>query len=240
MKVLGYIRVSSNKQVNEGSSLLNQKTMIEDYCLRNRYELLDILNDEGVSGLKRDRNGLNDLMGKIKKDKVEMVVVYSLSRLGRRMKDVIEIIDFMNSNNVRFISLKENFDNNGIMGKLLLNIMGSVNEFEVGIMGERIRDVKRYKKSNKEVFGGRLLYGVNEIDGKLIENNIELEVINLMIELREIGFSYQKVADYLNGENIKAKFDGIWYGSSVRMVLLNGVYNEMFEYVENDMSVEQT
>jgi DNA invertase Pin-like site-specific DNA recombinase len=76
MKVLGYIRVSSNKQVNEGSSLLNQKNMIEDYCLRNRYELLDILNDEGVSGLKRDRNGLNDLMSKIKKDKVEMVVVY--------------------------------------------------------------------------------------------------------------------------------------------------------------------
>jgi len=237
MKVLGYIRVSSNKQVNEGSSLLNQKNMIEDYCLRNRYELLDILNDEGVSGLKRDRNGLNDLMGKIKKDKVEMVVVYSLSRLGRRMKDVIEIIDYMNSNNVRFISLKENFDNNGIMGKLLLNIMGSVNEFEVGIMGERIRDVKRYKKSNKEVFGGRLLYGVNEVEGKLIENNIELEVINLMNELREIGFSYQRVADYLNGENIKAKFDGIWYGSSVRMVLLNGVYNEMFEYVENNVSV---
>ena len=237
MKVLGYIRVSSNKQVNEGSSLLNQKNMIEDYCLRNQYELLDILNDEGVSGLKRDRNGLNDLMSKIKKDKVEMVVVYSLSRLGRRMKDVIEIIDYMNSNNVRFISLKENFDNNGIMGKLLLNIMGSVNEFEVGIMGERIRDVKRYKKSNKEVFGGRLLYGVNEVEGKLIENNIELEVINLMNELREIGFSYQRVADYLNGENIKAKFDGIWYGSSVRMVLLNGVYNEMFEYVENNVSV---
>jgi site-specific DNA recombinase len=237
MNVLGYIRVSSNKQVNEGSSLLNQKNMIEDYCIRNKYELLDILNDEGVSGLKRDRNGLNDLMGKIKKDKVEMVVVYSLSRLGRRMKDVIEIIDYMNTNNVRFISLKENFDNNGIMGKLLLNIMGSVNEFEVGIMGERIRDVKRYKKNNKEVFGGRLLYGVNEIEGKLIENNIELEVINLMIKLREIGFSYQRVADYLNGENIKAKFDGIWYGSSVRMVLLNGVYNEMFEYVENNMSV---
>jgi len=237
MKVLGYIRVSSNKQVNEGSSLLNQKNMIEDYCLRNQYELLDILNDEGISGLKRDRNGLNDLMGKIKKDKVEMVVVYSLSRLGRRMKDVIEIIDYMNTNNVRFISLKENFDNNGIMGKLLLNIMGSVNEFEVGIMGERIRDVKRYKKSNKEVFGGRLLYGVNEVEGKLIENNIELEVINLMSELREIGFSYQRVADYLNGENIKAKFDGIWYGSSVRMVLLNGVYNQMFEYVEHNMSV---
>ena len=58
-----------------------------------------------------------------------------------------------------------------------------------------------------------------------------------MSELREIGFSYQRVADYLNGENIKAKFDGIWYGSSVRMVLLNGVYNEMFEYVENNMSV---
>jgi site-specific DNA recombinase len=230
MKVLGYIRVSSNKQVSEGSSLFNQKTMIEDYCIRNNYELLDILNDEGVSGLKRNRNGLNDLLDKIKKYKVDMVVVYSLSRLGRKMKDVIDIIDYMNTNNVRFISLKENFDNNGIMGKLLLNIMSSVNEFEVNIMGERISDVKKYKKVNREPFGGRLLYGVDEVDGKLVENWKELEVICLMNELRDIGFSFSRIADYLNDHNIKAKLNGKWYSSSVRMVLVNGVLNEMFYF----------
>ena len=177
MKVLGYIRVSSNKQVSEGSSLFNQKNMIEDYCIRNNYELLDILNDEGVSGLKRNRNGLNDLLDKIKKYKVDMVVVYSLSRLGRKMKDVI-----------------------------------------------------KYKKVNREPFGGRLLYGVDEVDGKLVENWKELEVICLMNELRDIGFSFSRIADYLNDHNIKAKLNGKWYSSSVRMVLVNGVLNEMFYF----------
>jgi len=159
-----------------------------------------------------------------------MLVVYSLSRLGRKMKDVIDIIDYMNTNNVRFISLKENFDNSGIMGKLLLNIMGSVNEFEVSVMGERISDVKKYKKVNREKFGGILLYGVDEIDGKLVENKEELEVLCLMNELREIGFSFKRIADYLNDGKVKAKLGGKWYGSSVRMVLVNGVLNEMFYY----------
>jgi len=230
MKTLGYIRVSSNKQVNDGSSLLNQKKMIEDYCKNNNCQLLNIIMDEGVSGMRRDRKGLNELLDIIKKDKIEMLVVYSLSRLGRKMKDVINIIDYMNTNNVRFISLKENFDNSGIMGKLLLNIMGSVNEFEVSVMGERISDVKKYKKVNREVFGGNLLYGVDEIDGKLVENKEELEVLCLMNELRDIGFSFQRIADYLNDGKVKAKLGGKWYGSSVRMVLVNGVLNEMFYY----------
>lgn len=186
--------------------------------------------DEGVSGMRRDRKGLNELLDIIKKDKIEMLVVYSLSRLGRKMKDVINIIDYMNTNNVTFISLKENFDNSGIMGKLLLNIMGSVNEFEVSVMGERISDVKKYKKVNREVFGGNLLYGVDEIDGKLVENKEELEVLCLMNELRDIGFSFQRIADYLNDGKVKAKLGGKWYGSSVRMVLVNGVLNEMFYY----------
>jgi len=230
MKTLGYIRVSSNKQVNDGSSLLNQKKMIEDYCKNNNCQLLNIIMDEGVSGMRRDRKGLNELLDIIKKDKIEMLVVYSLSRLGRKMKDVINIIDYMNTNNVRFISLKENFDNSGIMGKLLLNIMGSVNEFEVSVMGERISDVKKYKKVNREKFGGNLLYGVDEIDGKLVENKEELEVLCLMNELRDIGFSFQRIADYLNDGKVKAKLGGKWYGSSVRMVLVNGVLNEMFYY----------
>ena len=230
MKTLGYIRVSSNKQVNDGSSLLNQKKMIEDYCKNNNCQLLNIIMDEGVSGMRRDRKGLNELLDIIKKDKIEMLVVYSLSRLGRKMKDVIDIIDYMNTNNVRFISLKENFDNSGIMGKLLLNIMGSVNEFEVSVMGERISDVKKYKKVNREKFGGILLYGVDEIDGKLVENKEELEVLCLMNELRDIGFSFQRIADYLNDGKVKAKLGGKWYGSSVRMVLVNGVLNEMFYY----------
>lgn len=239
MKSIGYIRVSSIKQVNEGNSLFNQDKMIRDYCKNHNLDLIDIIKDEGVSGLKKDRSGIVDILTRVKKEKIDLLIVYSLSRLGRKMKDVIEIIDFLNNNNVRFISLKENFDNTGIMGKLLLNIMGSINEFEVNVMGERISDVKRYKKENKEKFGGRILYGVNENNGKLLVNHKEMEILYYINKLREVGYSYQRIADYLNDLKIKSKYRSKWYGSSVRMVMKNGVYNNMFEYVENKVNIYQ-
>lgn len=227
MKILGYVRVSSKKQVEEGNSLSNQVDSIKKFTISMNYDLQDILIDDGLSGLNLKRNGLNQVLEKIKKEKIDGVVVYSLSRLGRRMKDVVWLIDYFNHNNIRFISLKENFDNSGIMGRLILNIMSSVNEFEVNQLGERISDVKKYKKSKKEVFGGVLMYGVNQRQDKLIKNKNEYEVIKIMEELRELGFSYFRIANYLNDEGIKSKLKKKWYGSSVRMVLRNGV-NEMY------------
>ena len=57
------------------------------------YDLVGMFQDEGISGLRNDREGLNKMMSVIKRDNVDMVVVYSLSRLGRKLVDVIGWID---------------------------------------------------------------------------------------------------------------------------------------------------
>ena len=88
-----------------------------------------------------------------------MVIVYSLSRLGRKLKDVIQFVELLDKHNVKFVSLKENFNSNDIVGKLMFNILGSINEFEVDILSDRIRDVKQYKKSKNEVYTGKILFG---------------------------------------------------------------------------------
>lgn len=230
MNVLGYIRVSSLRQMNEGNSIVNQRYMIEDYCEKNKYNLINVISDEGISGLKKYRNGIKELIECIEVSKIDMLVVYSLSRIGRRLKDVIDLIDYLNKKNIRFVSLKEGFVNDGIMGKLMLNIMGSVNEFEVMVMGERISDVKRFKKMNREVFGGRICYGVNQVNKDLVGNKEELEILGIMRELRDMGWSYFRISNYLNENKIKSKYKSIWYGSSVRMCLMNGI--EENEWVE--------
>ena len=232
MNVLGYIRVSSSKQVNEGNSLVNQEYMIQEYCLKNNLNLIDVIKDEGISGLKKERSGILEIRSLIDSNKIDVVVVYSLSRVGRRLKDLIEFLDYLNKKNIKFISLKEGFVNEGIMGKLMLNIMGSVNEFEVMVMGERISDVKRFKKMNKEVFGGRICYGVDVIDGKLIGNKDELEILSIMRELRDMGWSYFRISNYMNENRIKSKYNSKWYGNSVRMCLMNGI--DELEYVSNN------
>lgn len=222
-KVIGYVRVSSLMQNEDGKSIDMQIDYIKKYCKGNNYELVDIFEDRGISGMKSNRDGLNNLISAIEKKECECVVVYSLSRLGRKLKNIVDWIDLLNKKDIEFISIKENFNVNEIYGKLMLNIMGSLNEFEVNIISERIKDVKRNLKSKNEVYCGDILYGMYRRGNKLIKNNNEIKVLRLIKKYRNEGISYFKISDKLNSNGIKSKNKGKWYGSSVRGVYLNGV-----------------
>ena len=224
-RVIGYVRVSTEIQKEKDNSVRSQIKCIKKYCEDCNYELVGIYKDEGVSGLKSNRDGLNDMMVDIKKSKVDMVVVYSLSRLGRKLVDVVGWVNGLEKLGIQFVSIKENFTSNGVMGKLMMGILGSVNEFEVGVLSERISDVKQFKKSNMEVYGGKICYGWNRIGKKLVINKMEYDVLVEIEFYRMNGWSYNRIANYLNGKGIKSKNGSKWYSSSVRSVLKNGVLN---------------
>ena len=147
-KVVGYIRVSTTLQKEKGNSISNQIDLIKKYCNQNELQLDRIFEDKGISGMSNKRIGLNDMFDNIKNSDIDGLIVYSLSRLGRKLKDVIDFIDVLSKNDIRFISLKENFNNNDIVGKLMFNILGSINEFEVNLLSQRIKDFKQYKKNS--------------------------------------------------------------------------------------------
>ena len=223
-KVYGYCRVSTEIQKLKDNSIKSQIKFISDYCEFNKLELVKVFRDEGISGLKKNRDGLNELFKNLKKDKIDCLIVYSLSRLGRKLKDVLEFIETLNKNNIKFISIKENFNNDEVVGKLMLGILGSINEFEVNILSDRIKDVKQYKKSKNEVYCGNILFGMYKRGKKLIKNNNELEILKLIVKLRDKKkMSYGRISNYLNSKGIKSKEKCQWYGNSVRSVYLNGV-----------------
>ena len=222
MKVLGYIRVSSKKSL-EGYSLVYQNNKIKDYCKYMDYDLVEVYEDRGISGMSIDkRNGYKDMVDYLMNNDIDGIVVYSLSRLGRRMKDVIGLLDVLKKNGKCFYSIKENLNNEDKIGSLIVNIMSSINEFEVENIRERIRDVKREKKS-KGLVSGRLMYGYNDVDGRLVKNEEEIKVISRIKGLRSRGYSWGKISDRLNNDGVKSKYGGKWYMSSV--------YNMMKLYV---------
>jgi site-specific DNA recombinase len=223
-KVFGYCRVSSEIQKLKDNSIKNQIKYIGDYCDYHKMELVKVFKDEGISGLKSDRDGLNRMFNEIIKNDVDILLVYSLSRLGRKLKDVIGFVEKLSKNGIKFISIKENFNNDDVVGKLMMNILGSINEFEVDILSDRIRDIKQYKKSKNEVYTGKILFGKYKRGKKLIRNNNEMKILKLIKKLREVDkLSYNKISNYLNDKNIKSKEKCKWYSSSVRSVYLNGV-----------------
>ena len=68
--------------MEKDNSIKSQVSNIEDYCNRNNYNLIQVFNDDGISGKIKNRNGLNELFEVIKKDKIDCLVVYSISRLS--------------------------------------------------------------------------------------------------------------------------------------------------------------
>ena len=213
-KMLGYIRVSSKMQLN-GYSLKLQKDKIKNYCNYMDYELVEIYEDKGISGMSIDkRNGYKDMVDYLMNNDIDGIVVYSLSRLGRRMKDVISLLDVLKVNGKSFYSIKENLNNEDKIGSLIVNIMSSINEFEVEQLSDRIREVKREKK-NKGLVSGRLMYGYDNVNGRLVKNEDEFKVIKRIKGLRSRGYSWSKISNRLNNEGVKSKYGGVWYMSSV-------------------------
>ena len=222
MKILGYIRVSTKLQSEKGNSLKLQKSKIKDYCKLNDFNLIEIYEDRGISGMSIDkRDGYKEMVNYLTNNDIDGIVVWSLSRLGRKMKDVVEFMDIVKKNNIYFFSIKENLSNNDKVGSLIMNILGSINEFEVEVIRERIKDVKRNKKQNGEVYG-KLQYGWDNINGKLIKNDFEFRVIKRIKNLRSRGYSWRKISNRLNKDNISSKDGGIWYDGSL--------YNMMRSY----------
>ena len=223
MKILGYIRVSTKLQSEKGNSLKLQKSKIKDYCKLNDFELIEIYEDKGISGMSIDkRDGYKEMVNYLTNNDIDGIVVWSLSRLGRKMKDVVEFMDILKKNNINFFSIKENLSNNDKVGSLIMNILGSINEFEVEVIRERIKDIKRNKKQNGEVYG-KLQYGWNNVNGKLIKNDFEFRVIKRIKNLRSRGYSWRKISNRLNNDNISSKEGGKWYDGSL--------YNMMRNYV---------
>ena len=218
-KLIGYVRVSSIISKNKGNSIKNQISKVNDFCDLNDYELVDILKDEGKSGMEyNNRDGYLELIERCKNDNIDGVVVYCLSRLGRRMRDIINVMELFNNNDIEFYSVKENINNKDIMGKLMMNILMSFNEFEVDNIRERIIDVKRNNKENGLVYG-KLMFGKDKNGKLLIDNISEIKVVSYMKGLRSKGWSYFRISDRLNEKGIVSKSGGKWYGMSVRNVL---------------------
>ena len=218
-RVIGYVRVSSLIQKEKGNSIPNQIEKIESYCKLNGYELVDILKDDGISGMsKSKRKDYLKLIDIMEDRNIDGVVVNDLSRIGRKMSDVVEFVDIIKKKQIEFHSIKEGINNVSNVGGLIINILSSINQFEVEMLRNRISEVKQYKKSKNLVYGN-LIYGKSKDGNRLIDNIDELKTIKYMKYLRKKGYSYFKISDRLNKRNIKSKNGNQWYGSGVRNIL---------------------
>jgi DNA invertase Pin-like site-specific DNA recombinase len=122
---IGYARVSTEEQ-NEDAQL----DALNAACCEKLYI-------EKCSGKSKDRPELDRIIDSLRKG--DIVVVQRLDRLGRSLKDLIELLDGFKQQGVLFISLNENIDTTTAIGELAFHLIGSIAQFERRLISERTK-----------------------------------------------------------------------------------------------------
>ena len=211
-----YGRCSTLKQKN---SIETQMEMVSKYCDLHNIVLDEIIIDEGKSGKNQNRDGIKKVMDLIKQNKVENLIVLSLSRFGRSFIENYKSVEIMKKHKTNFISLKENLNLKDAMGIFIFNIFSSIYELEISNLSQRTADTLQSKKMNGKVYSGSIMYGFDRDGDKLVKNPYEQKVLRKINNLRDKGLSYQKIADFLNRNNHPTKMGKKWNRNGVYFLL---------------------
>ena len=205
-QAIGYIRVSTAGQADDGVSLEAQKARIGAYCLANDIELSNVFVDAGISGKRADnRPALQDAIAAACQTGC-VLVVYSLSRLARSTKDTIEIAERLDKSGADLVSLSEKIDTTTAAGKMVFRMLAVLAEFERDLVSERTTTAMAHKKSNNERVGA-VPFGYDLADDgvSLTPNTREQNIITLIHELRHAGQSFRAIATELTSRGIPTK-----------------------------------
>lgn len=195
MNAIAYCRVSTLDQANEGVSLEMQQKALEGYCQIHGHKVKKVIIDAGISGTKSNRPGFQELLEMARTKSVDLVAVYSLSRFARSTKDTLLAVEQFEKNGVSFVSLKENLDTTGAMGKFTLTILAALAQLERDQTSERTKDALATKKARMQRIG-TIPFGYRlSIDGTTLEEEqSEKDILQAVQAMRAKGMTFKQIA----------------------------------------------
>ena len=220
--VYGYIRVSDRDQV-QGHSLQAQESGIHKWAKGNGYESVKIFVEEGRSAHVdkiQKRPVFKLMLDAVGQDEPDAVVVHTLDRWARKLSIQGEAFKILGDARVGFASVMENIDMTTPSGRLMLNVMGSVNEFSSDQLGLHVRKSLKVR-AESGLNNGPVPFGyhvpvpggsaqISERDGGAV-----LDVYHR----RSTGASNGSLAELLNRQGFKTSKGGNFTAHALRDIL---------------------
>lgn len=220
MKAVAYCRVSTAAQGEDGVSLQMQRDRIAAWCAGNGYEQEAVYVETMSGGRAANRPEL--LKAIALTCRVHgVLVVFSLSRLARSVKDTLVIAERLEKAGANLASLTERIDTNSALGKMVFRLLSTLNEFEKDQLSERTESAMGHLRRTNRRISARIPLGYDLAGdgGTLLPNPTEQRVIEGIRIRREQGQSLAAIANSLQQEGIATKTGGRWYPSTVKAIL---------------------
>jgi DNA invertase Pin-like site-specific DNA recombinase len=182
-KYYAYIRVSTDKQTLE-----NQKHKILEFAFNKKIQIEDFIEVEVSSKKTQKERLIDDLFLKLEEN--DTLVITELSRLGRNMLEILNLIEKFNSKNIKliFINQPELSTDNSALSNLLISIYGYFAQTEREIISERTKQGLAVARAKGKVLGRQ--------KGQIVKSMYD-EHKEKIEELYKLGLSVQKIVKYI-------------------------------------------
>ena len=233
VRVVGYIRVSTDMQAQEGVSLDAQRVRLQAYCVAQELTLVELIADEGQSAKSLDRPGLRRALGMLDRGEALGIIVPKLDRLTRSVKDLGELCDryFREGKPWHLLSVSDAIDTRSAGGMLVLNVLMSVAQWEREAIGERTREGLRHLMSQGVTLGGApygwLYSEQTDTHGRriMVECEAEQAGIRRICALYEADVFMLDICKQLDAEGIPARGPK-WHKRTLYRVLQRAGYED--------------
>jgi len=245
-RVAIYIRVSTAEQQMEGYSLEAQKKRLLSYVNDNIGLNLttkpEWFYSDTHTGSDMNRAGLESLMKAIREKKFDAVLVLKIDRLSRSLKHLLMIFEELEKHQVSLISMQENLDFRGPIGKLVFQIFGAIAQFERELIKGRTMMGKLASAEMGNYTGAHIPFGYISVRnpsgrGKKLEINPEEKqwVQKIYDWYNYEGLGSGQIADRLNDLGVKKGSEAMehykfspWNERSVATILMSAIYRGEF------------
>ncbi len=206
MRVLGYVRVSTEEQKSSGAGLQAQRRAIITECERRGWHLVELIEDAGFSAKDMKRPGVQEALRVLQEGKASALVVAKLDRLSRSMIDFTALMGTAQKQHWALVALDCAVDTSTPTGEAMANMLATFAQFERRLISQRTRDALAVKRAS----GVRL--------GR--PPTVPQAVVQRIQRQRQRGDSLRAIADSLNSDDVPTAQGGAqWYAATVRGIL---------------------
>jgi DNA invertase Pin-like site-specific DNA recombinase len=201
-RTVAYVRVSTGKQEISPEA---QRAKIEQYAALYELQLVDVIV-ETQSARSLDRPGLQRALSMLRDGTATALLVVKLDRLTRSVADLGRLIaEYFKDAKNTLLSVSEQIDTRTAGGRLVLNVLASVSEWEREVIGERTSAALQHKARAGEYIGGRIPYGKRlSPDGKTLEADpVEVSAAELARTWRVGGLSLREISADLEAKGFR-------------------------------------
>lgn len=221
-RTVGYVRASTEDQT---LSLDAQETKITAYSTALGFRLSEVVRDSGESAKTLKRPGIASILDAVRAGTVERVIVAKLDRLTRNVRDLAELVELCAKHDVALVSIGETLDTSSAAGRMVVNMLGVVAQWEREAIGERTATALAHKRRNGRVYGPTP-FGYRRDGDELVTEPREQIALTEAHRLDREGASFREIGRFFDSQSVQPRRGYKWHPECVRAVLRSKIATE--------------